>query len=593
MLRSRSLLLSAIFAAALFPSSAEAQGAIAIDGKAAAPKPLGTIRTPTGEWPVARLDGVGRDRAYLFRYAAKPEWGSICITRAPDGGGMIDERAYAVASPWYTGTIRVLPGSMKCADNGEPVAPSMERLRQAVADKRVLPYSAAAFSGWPKTPSSTPRRLPGGIAQDYKPDRIYGRSSSWNSIGVVSGQGGEYSSSRGFLSGDDAQMIAAAVDGDSAMFTASAVRNRAQMLWSLSLPNLAIWSANHDTLRDPQLPLSGDLKYVNEGIAKTENYKNEGKWTAPADYPYLAELAAKAGTTYPHGRDEAHLINHGYAYWLATGDPRAAILQQATAAYALAAPYRGPVGGNYRAQFNYQRMTLNLFSAVWKARDVAQNASGPLLWEPARGKKMAADVIADWKTLIAQLDGTEPATRIEVTSVSAERRAMMSAFKAYDATVSFSDFMAQGYGPEVAYLWASAGEPALLRRLAEHFVIRARVGGTRGFDEPVESTLISMNGSATTLDGILAQFAARTDLPATNFNGSAPHTIQRAYWLLRMAKDAAARGWMSAVPGVDEAIAKIEAARAATTAWKYPDILAWKHAGVNFDVAAVRPRRPR
>ncbi|WBX85057.1 hypothetical protein [Sphingosinicella microcystinivorans] len=558
---------------------------VSMAGTRLAATSLGNITTPTGTWPVSDLGPVSGGHAYQFGYSSRPTWWSICVVRhAVSGDTTVGERFYTLSVNGVEVKLSVLNGSMKCVDNGEPVAPSMERLRAAVAARRTVPYSAAAFAGWPKgaTVKDAPERLPGGIAQDYRPDRIYGQSSSWNSVGVVSGQGGEYASSRGFLSGDDAQMIAAAVDGNAAMFTASAARNRAQMLWSLSLPNLALWSENHDMLRDPQFPLSGDLAYVGAGTAKTENYSNEGSWTPPADYPYLSELGAKAGTAYPHGRNAEHLLNHGYAYWLATGDPRAAILQQATAAYALGSIYRGPVGTGYRAQFNYQRWTLNLFSAVWKARDVAQNASGPLLWEPARGKKMAADVIADWKTLIAQLDGTEPATRIEVTSVSAERRAMMSAFKAYDATVSFSDFMAQGYGPEVAYLWASAGEPALLRRLAEHFVIRARVGGTRGFDEPVESTLISMNGSATTLDGILAQFAARTDLPATNFNGSAPHTIQRAYWLLRMAKDAAARGWMPAVPGVDEAIAKMDAARAATTAWKYPDILAWKHAGVAF-----------
>ncbi len=478
-------------------------------------------------------------------------------------------------------TLSVLNGSMKCVDNGEPVAPSMERLRSAVSAKRVVPFSRAAFTGWPSVPTAKVDQLPTPYTEDYKPGRIYGRANAYNSIGVVSGQGGEYASSRSFISGDDAALVAAAVDGDATLFAKASTRNRAQMLWGLSLPNLAIWSPNNNMLRDPQVPFSGEKGYANEGTLSTvDHFNEEGEWCAPAGYAYLSEIGATAGTCYPHNRDEAHLFNHGYAYWLATGDPRAAILQQAIAAYALAGVWQGAYsGGDYRSQFEYQRMTLNVFSALWKARDVALNASGPMLWSKDRVLKMADDVAADYATKIDAMDAAD--TSVLVWNSVAELR-MMSAFKAYDTTVAFSKFMSQIYGPETAYLWASAGKGRLLTRLAENMIIRlGSVGGSRGLDNGA-STLLTMDGSATSLSSVLSSFATRTQFPTANFNGSETVVALRAYWLLRMAKDAVTRGWIAPIAGLDDAIAKTEAARAATTNWIWSDISDWKHSGTNF-----------
>lgn len=556
-------------------------GGISIDGAGVASVPLGTITTPTGQWPVDSLGAVADGKAYLFRYAARPDWWSICVVRWPDGSGSIYELAYSVVINGEASLLRVLPGSMKCVDNGEPVAPSMERLRQALAARRTVPYSVAAFSGWPKTPSTALKKAPGGYAYDYKPDRIYGQSSSHNALGIVSGQGGEYPSSRGFVSGEDAQLIAAAVDGNAAMFAASAGQNRAQMLWSLSLPNLAIWSQNHDMLRDPQIPLSGDLAYVNEGTAKTENYKSEGNWTALEDYPYLAEIGAKAGTKYTHGRNEEHLLNHGYAYWLATGDPRAAILQQAIAAYALASSYQGAYAdGRYRVRFGYQRSTLNMISAMWKLRDVALNASGPLLWPKARAEKMAEGILGDWQS------------RMTAMRAATDKYSVSSVIASYpdrvESGIQASNFMAAGYGPEAAWLWASAGKPELLRVLAENAVIRfGEVGGTRGYYGRGDGTNFTLATSGEMLPysdraGFIAWLRGATDYPDTTFDSAPVHYVMRNYWLLRLAKDAVARGWTGPIPGLDAAIAKMEAARDRTTKWSSADVIGWKHAGVPF-----------
>lgn len=581
--------------------------AITIDGVRLLPVSLGNITTPTGVWPVDRLDYLVDGKGYLVRLTSRPDWWSICVVRVPDGSGTISERTYELVMGGNKSTLGVLPGSMKCADNGEPIAPSMERLRKAVADKRVIPVSAAAFAGWPKTPALKADRSSYNKL-GYDPARIYGRSASNNAIGVVVGSAGEASSSRGFISGDDGVMIAAALAGDQAVFADAAEQNRVQMLYGLSLPNLAIWSDGNDMLRDPQIPLAGDRPYVNEGSLKDgDGYGNEGKWCAPANYPFLAEIGATAGTCYAHTRDEAHLFNHGYAYWLATGDPRAAILQQAIGAYALASEYRGAYpDGRYRTRFGYQRTTLNMWNAMWKVRDVARTASGPLLWPRARAEKMVGDITADWKAKIAAMDASSDIYE----KASSIFRGIDNGVSATDSAYSW--FMQPAYGPDSAYLFAVAGEPALLRRLAENAVLRlGKIGGARGYNgpDPVPSGFrllpnateqhLAESFNAAVISAITdtAFQAPARDLPysdtasfvawvnanssqsTTSFEGAQTHYVIRLYWTLRYAKAAGL-----AVPGLDDAIAKAEAARDATTTWKSAAQIDWKHAGVPFAV---------
>lgn len=545
---------------------------------------IDTITTPTGTWPVSDLGPVSGGRAYLFGLASRPTWWSVCIVRyAVPGDTSVGERSYALSVSGVETSLSVLNGSMKCIDNGEPIAPSMDRLRAAVTAKRVLPYSSAAFAGWAKSPAlATERTAENEIG--YVPGRIYGKSGMNNAIAyAVTGAGGEYGSSRGFISGDDAVMIAAALAGNSAVFNDAAEQNRVQTLYGLSLPNLAIWSENHNLLRDPQIPFSGDKAYVNEGTStKFDNFGNEGEWCAPAAYSWLSQISATAGTCYSHARDEAHLFNHGYAYWLATGDPRAAILQQAIAAYALASVYQGAYSdGRYRTRFGYQRNTMNVWTAAWKLQDVAENASssnGSMIWPKARAQKMVDDVLADWKTQLAAMDA---GTSVYQRSSSIFRGVDINTDSAY------SNFMIQGYGPEAAYLWASRGEPAMLKRIAENMVVRfGRIGGTRGvYGKGSGSGFKILEGTVmpyTDVDSFVAWTNDGNVLPADSFEGAAQHTVQRAYWSLKLAKDAVSRGWMSAVPGLDDAILKMEAARSKAAPTKDTGVVGWKHAAVNF-----------
>ncbi len=519
---------------------------------------------------MADLGAVEGGHAYRFNLDSRPEWWSVCIVRYAAASSDVREKIYNVSVNSVDVKMSVLGGSMRCIDNGEPIAPDMNRLKAAVTAKRVVPYGAAAFSGF-----SVNRSLGASAKPAYNPSRIYGKSNSDNGIGVVSGQGGEYDSSRGFLAERDTVMIAAAMSGNSSVFSSVSAQVRNQVLYGLSLPNLAIWSSNHDMLRDPQQPFSGDTPYVNEGNY-IENLGGTLNWTAPSGYAFLSELGASVGTTYSHSRDVAHLFNHGYAYWLATGDPRAAILQQAIAAYGLAGTWQGGYGdGRYRSQFMYQRMMLNPFSALWKARDVAANITtenGKMFWPKARVDKMVNDIYSDWSAQIAAMDASSD-------NVSK----MMTAFSAYDESGSYSKFMGQAYGPEAAYLFASIGKGGLLTRLAQNMVLRAGdVGGTRGVDGSGSSTILHMDGSVTTKAGVIAALNARTTRSNTTFDDAELHYVIRAYWLLRMAQDAVARGWISPIAGLDAAITKMETARAATSNWKWTDITSWKHSGMSF-----------
>lgn len=570
------LLLPAV-AGALIPGVAFAfPVSVAIDGKRLAVKPLDVIRTPTGEWPVADLGRVADLRIYLFTYRQKPDWYSLCIVRAPREA-TIDESRHAFTVDGETIAISALPGSMKCADTGEPVTPSMERLRNGVSTRRVLPYGARAFEGFVREP----RWRGNGKTDLYRPDRIYGRSSSVNAIGIVSGQGGEAASSRGFLSETDARMIAAALDRDGGAFSSAAQRARVETLYGLSLPNLVIWSDRGHQMRDPQLPFPGDRPYTNEGTAKgADTYGDEGKWIAPADYPYLAEIKAEAGKGYTHGRDEAHLFNHGYAYWLATGDPRAALLQQAIMAYALASNYRR-TPGKYLPRFGYQRTTLNQFSAMWKLRDIAANLSserGNIFWPKSRAQKMSAEMWAGWKSQLASMDaGRNPNAKSS------------SIFRGIDLDQdnAYSNFMIQAYGPEAAYLWASAGEPELMKRIAENFVLRfGEIGGAQGFYGAGTGSgfPLLVKGTMPYRDraGFVRWVATTSSHPADSFDGAPAHYVLRGYWALRLGENAVRRGWMPPLRGLDAAIKRAEQARDRTAKWKYAGIVSMKHAGIPF-----------
>jgi hypothetical protein len=114
-------------------------------------------------------------------------------------------------------------------------------------------------------------------------------------------------------------------------------------------------------------------------------------------------------------------------------------------------------------------------------------------------------------------------------------------------------------------------------------VLRGRIGGTRGFDNPDGSSFIKVDGSLLTSDAVIAHInSTRASQAADSFDGGQAHYILRAYWLLRMADDAGRRGWMPALP-VAGTITAMETARGKTKSWQYLPTVSIKHAGRTFE----------
>lgn len=544
---------------------------VAIDGQPTSFTEIEPFVTPTGTWPVSIHRGEGF-AALLFGLATDPAWWSVCIAQYADPAATaLVEAVHSVTVNGVDHRVTAFPGSIKMLESYSPVQPDMARVVAAMEAGLIPSYHRSAFAGWGEPRELVAQRY----AAEYRPDRIYGRDSGMSAIGNVSASGGEYGSSRGFLSETDSVTIAAALAGDQGSFDFAVSLAHAETFYGLSLPNLAIFSPNHAALRDPQHPFAGDRPYINEGSRTGADVLNTNiKWIAPGDSPFLTDIGAVAGTPYSHKRDIAHLFNHGLAYWFATGDPRAALLQQAIAAYALAAPYQGPHNEtDYAIRFGYQRTTLNCFTAMWKLAAVQRDCTGGVMWSPGRIAQMVRTVLDDWEAHIAEMDASsDPKAR------------MMSVFRAIDNGPSvMSDFMNQDYGPEVAWLFASNGRGALLTRLAENMVIRVvRIGGSRGIDTDEGSNLFAVDGSAVTLEElIVGQFDGDTS-PNDSLDGSAAHTAMRAYWLLRFAQDAVTKGWIAPVVDLDKAVEMFERWRDASPDLRYRELLAWDHAAVPF-----------
>lgn len=575
---------------------------VEIDSTLMEPVYLGEQTTPTGTWNWYYLGAVSNGKAYLVQKADDDSWASIGIARYPGyvSGTTIAEQLYTVE---YEGgeskDIRVLPGSFKFIDFGTfPVTPTTARVRAAIEAGRTIPADMAGFY-WGTPPASWNIPNPGNMPswRVYKPERIYGRQSTNNSIGDVSGSAGDPPSSRGLHSGGDIAMIGAALDDATSDFNSLCEMNYCAFMYCLSLPHLVLWSPNHHQHRDPFFPYSGDVTYsVDSGAGAwcVEKWGG-GSWIAPNDYPFLSEIGATGGTQYAHGRNTEHLLNHGFAWWLATGDPRYPILAEAIAAYAFSAVYRGPISGKYRAKFDYQRFTINVcFNSTWALQDVGEHASGVMVWEPERINKIVNDLHDDYELLLNALDNNIT-SRPEISGITAPRRAMMTAWKSFDGVSGYSRFMQQRYGVESAYLWAMKGRPTFLRRICENAIIRAyHIGGVRGvWSAQSGSTILTMNGNQTTLNDIIEErFDPRTDYPTDSFSSTSENAdiaqTVGLYKILLFAKDAITRGWMSSIDNLDNAISAMEACAANTSIWKYPELLAERKNGtVDFTTAGI------
>ncbi|MGB7404440.1 MAG: hypothetical protein WA906_02005 [Pacificimonas sp.] len=581
---------------------------ISIDGEPRTASPLETVTTPTGDWPIYflgdvnptnRPDGdavIEPGKAYLFTYTDRPDWWSVCLSsygqdRPHERGypkNIFQEATYNVAVGSEQSTVRVAPGSFKCFDIGDPVEPSMARLREAIGAGRVVPYHSEAFS---IVGMDEPRFKSRELSREYDPARLYDAKAVYDKLfGNVSASAGEAPSSRGFLSETDAAMIMAVVEDRRRLWQQSSEEAGVQARYALGLPYLLIQSRNHHALRDPQKPLPGDRAYRIAGREKGVDQYGGPRWKVPANYPDFDGRRPTVGKEINHGRDLAHMFNHGYSWWLATGDPRAALLFQAQAAYALAAHYPTKVNGytGIRSGNVQERATLNHFSAMWRLKDVVDNLETTgvgLFWADDRANEMISESIEGH---FAWLDDTGRLNTGAAQSVEIGRVVDRG---------SYSNFMMQAYGPEVAYLWASAGRPELLERLAEHFVIRlGKAGGFAGLDPGKSDSAVPWRLGKDKkapvpyrdADGLAAFWTGPANIenkPTDRFDRAPVHYAVRAYWLLKMAEDAVAKGWMDPVPELSPTIVKVEGDMRRTRSWRSQRNLMLKHAAVPFGTA--------
>lgn len=560
---------------------------VLVNSTATEPVLIDTITTHTGDWPVHHLLDTGDLRVYRWSYSEDPTWWAVSVNRLPDPAlTEFNETLLTVTVDGVDHPVRVLQGSTKFIESHVPVTPSLAAVAQAVADMELPVIDGARFTMFPNAVSLAPTILTMG-ALGYKPDRIYGRDAIYNNaIGNVSSGTGENHSSRAFMADNESVLIAAALGNNQTVFddTAAAIHN--EILWAMSMPHFMPWSPNHHYLRDPQIPFSGDLAYTSGGIAPPggEAIGSGQKWTAPADYPYLAEINATAGTQYSHLRDTAHLFNHGWAYWFATGDPRVALVQNAIATTAIGSEM--PNGtGNYACRFSAQRLTMNKFSAAYKVHAM-QVTSSAVIWPQTRRTKFYNDHYADWQAKIALMD--------DPGAADVDKR--RAAFKLADSNpTNTSYYMYQQYGALPAYFHAKEGKPDLLKRLAEHFIIRVNeIGGRRGLQNDTANSNNGGDGSnlfdittvvATTKAGMIAEiFDPRTSLSTTNFDGGSSGGACYIYMVLKFAQDAVARGWMAPVTGLDLAVTNFEAQHGATTltTLAHRTITSWRHMAVPF-----------
>ena len=418
-----------------------------------------------------------------------------------------------------------------------------------------------------------------------------------NFVGVTSGQGGEYTASRGFLHNIDARVVDLAVNGQPIGNWATIVRYSWE---SLSQPQGAEWSTKNHITGDPQFPDPGDRAY-SSGSSNT--MPNTDTFVTIKDW----------------GRDVFHLEDTCYVHWIAAADPVAGICVQRQLAFALSQypeNYRPLTPATYAGNTGQIRGIMNTLTALWKSRDVAQNMTSDhdhVLWPTTRIDKMVGDVLSYYDPVIAPVGGNSPADRLKEISQTLIGPMGVGFFKtsatASEPVVYSSNFMLVQYGKEPLYLWARSGNSFATKWLAiaaRHIAARVElVGGARGINlcsplkglpngvnqgtvrdteggsnYPVGDVMLDANGNPfpaqpawSDIAGWAAWMSAFCTHSVTDrYDGAELHTLTQAQGLLLLAQAAG-------VPGLDSALARITADQSRTDYKKlvYPNLNMAKH----------------
>lgn len=546
---------------------------------------IDTLVTRSGHW---RLYDAGRDDTlarYVWTLDEKPAFVRVMVCKraftheAGDGATLeltpvaAEVRHRGVTQFWQ---LQVAQGSCRIAQNGEPVAPRADWLREAVAEARLPAYRRErSFRPAPRTGLKVGPK--GGSA--YDATSLGGEMSNRNYVGVTSGQAGEYVSSRGFVHDVDARVVDAVLHQEDIGAAWEAVA--AYSWYSLAQPQGAVWSAANHVTVDPQFPQRGDRAW---------EIANAGARARPDIDSVVPTERWK--------RDLAHLENTGFVHWILTEDPAAGLLVQRQAAYALAAfyEYRRKRGDRqYRAYDEQERGMYNLLSATWKARDVTARVTstkGSVIWRRDRVTKMADDVIADLDakrfrptTAAARGASDEYVRRIVGLPLVKLNVARWKTADGGELKLrATSAFELPQYGKEPLYLWTRAGDARVARwfaRSARYLVVRTlHIGGARGIDRSE-----SARGSGFPVapvgmppfddDVAWADWVKRlpiADAPTDSFDGASLHTLTQVKGTLLLAKAA-----KLPVPELDAALARIDADWSRTTKPRYVGLNWAKH----------------
>jgi len=218
------------------------------------------------------------------------------------------------------------------------------------------------------------------------------------------------------------------------------------------------------------------------------------------------------------------------------------------------------------------------------------STAGTMIWDATRTQKQAMDAIGYLDaTMVAPVRAAVPGTSKEyvrkiagVVMSSAGSEAMVTPAGQITMTVT-SNFMLPQYGKEPLYLWTLDGHPvvkAWFEMAAGYVATRlVDVGGAAGVDG-----CVGVRGSSFPLkvDGTVPTYSDKAGWAAwvneqcptanrANFDGAYIHTSTQMEGLLLLARSAG-------VTGLDPAISRVQALRAATTAPRSLGTLQWhKH----------------
>ena len=560
---------------------------------------LDTLTTRSGRWRLLDAGRNGDRSLYVWTLDQRPNWVRIMICRDAftQEAGQTRElslvmTAVSLRHRGDTHQWQVLSpqGSCKIAQTGEPVDPHTEWVRDAaMVERTAAVLRERLWEPWRFKPYGTNDKRAG-----YDPADLGGTGSSRNYVGIISAQGGEYASSRGFYYDEDARIVDAALHGEDAAIKANWSRFTAVTHYLNGFPQRVVWSGRNHIVRDPIFPFGDDRmwEFANAGARTRDDVDSvlqAAKW----------------------GEDTAHLRNQCWVHWIATEDPIAALCLNMQLALGLATNYEwrwGKVGSRlprYRAYVEQPRGVYNVLSSIWKMTDVAsriRSEKGRVIWSADRVARIKNDVFAYYDNRFnkpvreAQRGATTAYLRKLANLIFAMGH--FSTSKLVDGTTmdvyAASHFQDPQYGSIIMHLWTASGDPIAAqwyRMFARRAVVRILyIPGGRGIDVSRVGGGSSIpigpaTGKAPALppyDDDVGYAKWVMSIPMSrgnidNYNGAGIHTVTQIEAQLLSAIDLARRGKIAPIKDAEKALAFMQTLKARTDKPGFAALIMAKH----------------